>query len=566
MKLPRLLAATALCFVIGIHGVPEVKVGKTTVVGREFPSLKQEFFGGIPYAEPPLGDLRLRPPVLKSALDVEPFNASSFGPSCLQPLGLSGAPSGPISEDCLTINVFRPSGLPPNAKLPVLFWVYGGGFVAGSSVLYNGSAIVARSVERGTPVIYVNFNYRLGPLGFPQGVEAGNNKALNLGLKDELAALQWVQDNIGAFGGDKAKVTIFGESAGAIMNAILFLNSGLENFAWGAILESGSQATSYNSFPARRQVDWDNFVSGVASCFTLAGTKNTFDCLRSANSSEILAGLQDSVLGAPEEFGFDPTIDGPGGIYPDLPSRLFAKGKFSRIPFISGTNLDEGTVFIPGTISSEAEIRDFFTANFTPPVVSPADLQNALDQLLHLYPDIPSLGSPFNTGNDTFGLSSQYKRACAIQGDLAFTSQRRFWQQTAANASVKTWGYLFAQPQPQLPPTFGVPHQAEVDYVYGAPADPSSSALRISILMIDYWVSFATSLDPNDGKGMERPRWEQFTPNNQRIIQLNGDNTTMIDDTFRRGGWYTHKCHQIKELNTGSILGRFFDGYHHPRV
>ncbi|EKM78265.1 hypothetical protein AGABI1DRAFT_75767 [Agaricus bisporus var. burnettii JB137-S8] len=518
-------ALVAIC-----SAAPQIKIGSTTLNGRDIPTLRQEFFGGIPYAEPPLGDLRLRPPVLKTTLDSETFDASDYGPGCLQKA--SGAT--PLSEDCLTINILRPSGLPEDAKLPVFFWVYGGGFEAGVSSIYNGSAIVAQSAARGTPLIFVNFNYRLGPLGFPQGQEADDKKALNLAIKDEIAALEWIQSNIGIFGGDKEKVTVFGESAGAIMNSILFLNSPFEKLARGAILESGSQATSLNSFASRREIDWQNFVSGVASCASLATSGHTFDCLQNAPSDEILNGLVNAINEAPEQFAFDPTIDGPDGLYPDLPSRVFAQGNFAKIPFISGTNLDEGTAFTPLTINSEDQIRAAIVSNFTPPFASEYELLRAADTLLELYPDIPALGSPFNTGNETFGLSSQFKRAAALNGDISFHSQRRFFQSTATKAGIKNWGYSFTQPQPGLPPFIGVTHGVEVPYVFGAPSDQSASSLRISALMIDYWVSFATSLDPNDGKGLPRPVWEQYAIGDESVMQLNGDDTKMIPDTFRK--------------------------------
>jgi carboxylesterase type B len=149
------------------------------------------------------------------------------------------------------------------------------------------------------------------------------------------------------------------------MNAILFLNSPLDKLARGAvsiystptishsfltiefkIFESGSQATPQIFGPERRQGNWDNFVAGVTSCSSLAESNHTFDCLRQANSTEIFAGLQAAINEAPEEFGFDPTIDGAGGLYPDLPSRLFAQGHFAKLPFISGTNLDEGKLLV----------------------------------------------------------------------------------------------------------------------------------------------------------------------------------------------------------------------------
>ncbi|KAJ3838824.1 esterase 1 [Lentinula raphanica] len=515
---------------------PKVQLGHTTLIGQEVTSLNQDFFGGIPFAEPPLGNLRLKPTVLKTNLDSPVFNATNFGFSCLQ----VGVPVAELSEDCLTINIFRPSGVTSKDSLPVMFWTYGGGFQEGSSATFNASAIVAQSVFRGTPIIYVNFNYRLGPLGFPQGQEAANRKALNLGLHDQIAALTWVQENIGAFGGDKSKVTVFGESAGAILTAIQFLNPSFSRFARAAIFESGSASSDLTFHPQRRQIDWDNFVAGVPGCAELSKTDNTFGCLQSVNTTAILEGLTIAQNEANEEFPWSPAIDGGGGFLPDYPSLLFAKGTFAKLPFISGTNLDEGTLFIPPTGNYTTEvISDMIIANFSPPVfpfVSEGQLQGAVTQLLDLYPDIPALGSPFNTGNDTFGLSPGYKRVSAMFGDLAFQAPRRLWIEAASKAGVKTFAYLFTQPQPTNPVFLGVSHGTEIVYVYGAPTDPTASDIALSTAMVDYWVSFATSLDPNDGKGSSRPTWEQYTPENRVVIQLNGDNLTSIPDDYRKPG------------------------------
>ncbi|GLB39569.1 putative type-B carboxylesterase lipase family protein [Lyophyllum shimeji] len=531
MMLSALLLGASAFIATSVTAAPEVKLGGTTLVGRDVTGLKQDFFGGIPFAEPPVGQLRLKPPVLKTRLSSSTFDASNFGPACFQ----SGVPVTAMSEDCLTINVFRPSGIITNASLPVLFWTYGGGFIGGASSIYNGSAIVAQSVARGTPLIYVNFNYRLGPLGFPQGQEADDLKALNLALRDQLAALEWVHENIGLFGGDKTKVTAFGESAGAIMTSILFFNSPLPKLVRGVILESGSPASAL-TFPAtRREVDWQNFVSGVPHCASTATSGHTFDCLRTANSSDILQGLLNSLAQSPEEFPFDPTLDGPGGLYPDLASRLFARGQFARIPSIAGTNLDEGTLFTSRAISTEGQVRDAIIANFSPPIVSTQTLASTADRLLQLYPDDPALGSPFGTGNETFGLSSVFKQTAALQGDLSFQSQRRSWSQVHSRAGVKTFGYLFTEPQPDLASSgLGVAHGSEVTFVYGRPNTITPTSTRLSSLMIEYWVSFATSLDPNDGRGLERPHWDQYTPDKEALMQLNGANLTLIPDDYRK--------------------------------
>ncbi|KAJ7579028.1 esterase 1 [Mycena floridula] len=513
---------------------PEVTLGKTTLVGRDVTLLHQDFFGGIPFAEPPVGSLRFKPPVLRTSISTKRFDASNFGPACLQATNTLS-----ISEDCLTINIFRPSGIEANASLPVLFWTYGGGYSGGSSLLYNGSYIVAQSVARGTPLIYVNFNYRLGPLGFPQGQEADNRGALNLGLKDQLAALEWIQLHIGRFGGDRTKVTVFGQSAGSVMTAILFLNSPLPLLARAAIFESGSAATSPISDASHGEVDWQNFVRAVPECSSLAQSGNTFGCMKGANSTAILQALLQAAAQASDLFPWAPTLDGRSGLYPELPSIRFGKGHFARLPFIAGTNLDEATLFMPPTTDYTSQvINSLLLSNFSPSVVgvAPSALPASATKLLELYPDEPYLGSPFNTGNETFGLSSGYKRITALQGDVAFQSQRRFWIETAAKAGVKTFGYLFTEPQPTLAPRLGVDHTSEIPFVYGsiaANASAPASARQLSTMMTDYWISFATSLDPNDGKGLRRPKWEQYTPNNKILMQLNGENTTLIPDNYR---------------------------------
>ncbi|PBK58402.1 alpha/beta-hydrolase, partial [Armillaria solidipes] len=291
--------------------------------------------------------------------------------------------------------------------------------VTGLQQEFFGGRMVVLSTQVGTPVIYVNYNYRLGPLGFPQGQEADNRGQLNLRVRDVLTALEWVQQNIGLFGGDKTKVTIFGESAGAMLTNLVLLNASISNFARAAAYEL-----------------------------------------------------------AIEDVAFYPVLDGPSGaILPDLPTRLWVKGQFATIPFISGTNLDEAF----------------------PPYLS----DTILDRLLGLYPDDPSLGSPYGTGNETFGLPVGWKRVASMTGDLTFDAQRRTWTQTAAQAGVQAYGYQFTQNRSTSTAELGVYHSSEIDFVYGqlnSSSEPASSIL-LSEMMVDYWVSFATSLDPNDGLG-----------------------------------------------------------------
>ncbi|KAG7445282.1 esterase 1 [Guyanagaster necrorhizus] len=530
-----LIVIAMLYCVLLAASAPEVQLGKTKLVGRDLTGLQRcsrlRHWPGIPFAEPPVGALRLERPVLKTDIDTDEFDAQNFGLACLQ----EGLETDAMSEDCLTINVFRPTGVSSEDSLPVMFWTYGGGFFEGASSSFNGSNLVAQSVTRGTPVVYVNYNYRLGPLGFPQGQEAADRGQLNLGVRDQLAALEWVQENIGLFGGDKTKVTIFGESAGAMLTNLLFLNSLISNLARAAIFESGASSSPVTYNASTRESSWRNFVAGTPGCESIAGTQNTFDCLQAANSSAIYQGLVEAFALAIEGFPFDPALDGPFGLLPDLPSRLWAKGEFATLPFISGTNLDEGTLFLPTNRSyTDEDIKDYMTATYSP--YPPYLSDDILDRLLELYPDDPSLGSPYGTGNETFGLPSGFKRVAAMSGDLTFDAQRRTWTQTAAQAGVKAYGYQFTQNVSSNAAYLGVPHASELDFIYGqlnSSTEPASSIL-LGEMMVDYWVSFATSLDLNDGLGISRPNWPQYTPDNEVLLQLHGGNTTVIPDNYRK--------------------------------
>ncbi|KAJ7624729.1 Carboxylesterase, partial [Roridomyces roridus] len=379
------------------NAVPVVKLGKTEIFGA--PSAladSVEVFLGIPYAEPPLGALRFMPTTLKATLDVPQFNATQFGPGCLQPQSPQD-PSTPISENCLSINVFRPSGL--------IFTLLAGDFIAGASSLYDGSALVARSIQRGTPTVYASLNYRLGPFGFPQGQEAMTKGSLNIGLKDQLLAMQWVKQNIAAFGGDPSKVTLFGESAGAHSVDIHILGPSLKHLARAAIIQSSYRDPQFDTH--RWEPAWQTLVSNVPQCRAQTNTTHTFDCLqRVENTSLILEGwaAASAVYG---NLCFNPVIDGPGGLMENLLSQVTPK---SPLPVMIGSNKDEGTLFVPTDTNSSDTIRDYIIVPSTPSPRGAQALAAAADKILELYPDDPALGSPFGTGDETWGLGSQYKR------------------------------------------------------------------------------------------------------------------------------------------------------------
>ncbi|KAI0742345.1 extracellular triacylglycerol lipase precursor [Daedaleopsis nitida] len=518
---------------------PQVPLSSGMVVGTSqlfAGAVGVDFFGGIPFAAPPLGDLRFAPPVFNDTLPTSEYNATAYGSPCLQ-FSVEG-----VSEDCLTLNVYRSSGISNTSALPVMVWIYGGAFLQGESSIYNASGIIAKSVVRGTPVVYVSINYRVGPFGFPQGDEADLRGAVNLGLKDQLAGLQWVQKHISAFGGDPSKVTIFGQSSGAISIGLLYLNSGLEKYARAAIFESGSASTTPLFNASRREVAWDTFASNVPACAD-AARGDTFSCMQSTDTATLLNAWRETAASFPEPFLYVPVIDGPDGIIPDLPSKLFAAGNFSNIPFIAGTVLDEGTDFIPESITTEEQAVQFLLIDDQPFGDPPPSFEQDVASILQLYPDVPALGSPYGTGNETFGLSSQYKRVAAILGDASFHGPRRAWTQAASAAGVKTFGYLFDDQKAVVIPSKGVAHTSELPFVYGLTAltSPDAGEQLLSQAILDYWISFAVSLTPNDGKGVPRTIWPEYRHDNQVLLQFDTlrfvlpsvASLSIVPDTYR---------------------------------
>ncbi|KAH9999287.1 Alpha/Beta hydrolase protein [Russula vinacea] len=398
-----------------------------------------------------------------------------------------------MSEDCLTLNVFRPSGIDGNSSLPVMVWIYGGGFYSGASSGYDGAPVVERSVARGTPILYVSINYRVAPLGFPQGPEAVERGALNLGLHDQWAALEWVQNNIASFGGDPRKVTVYGQSAGALSAFYHYLNENFSTVARAAIFQSGISSTLPVFDGYRGTPSWMLFANNTQSC-AKASPNQTFPCLISADSSDLQASLNAAM--AIEPFPFRPVLDGPEGIVSDLPARRLSNGAGGRVPFIAGTVLDEATLFIPKDFLDK-DIAIWLNANYTPSPLGPDALKAGLDKVMSLYPETQVL---------VHHLIRETKLLVqGLVGDIMFQAPRRFLSQTTRAPS---YAYLFTEPQPSADPSLGVLHSSDLPYLFRDLAkNGPSNAAWLSRIMLDYWISFTVSLTPNDGKGTNRPHW-----------------------------------------------------------
>ncbi|KAJ3541390.1 hypothetical protein NMY22_g3906 [Coprinellus aureogranulatus] len=545
-----MLKSILLCFLASFnlaHAQSQVTLHGTILFGRSLSS-QVEFFGGIPYAEPPLGNLRFRPPVLKTRIAAPSFNATSHGKGCLQ---YAVEDLTTMSEDCLTVSIWKPTGASSGSKLPILFWTYGGGFSRGSSSKEDGTGLVTRSVERGTPIIYVSFNHRMGPLGFPQGQEADDRRALNLGIQDQTAALQWVQANVHFFGGDPSKVTAFGSSSGSIMLGIQALNPLFSRLVRGIIFQSG-QANSLASYTAAEHEPlWQNFVGSVPSCANTTSSEHSLPCLRNSSTEEITrVALK---LGR----NWTPAIDrGEGSVFSEYASRVYREGRFARVPFIAGTNLDEGTHMASQEGLTDEELKvTILDQNGPAPHGLELDLDRVVDRIMQINPDDPKLGSPYGTGDELFGLPSSFKRQASQIGDMIFTAPRRYWSQSAALFGVKSYAYHFTHPDPQGVPKFGVTHGEQNAYIHGRVPDQERG---LSTVMMDYWISFVVSLDPNDGKGLTRvsrisflrpgvfaltcinaslfntgPLWPEYTKENNALLQLEGGNTMVVEDAFR---------------------------------
>ena len=320
MALRQVIAAAAATIALSALAAPAfasdtVKVAEGELKGATAGAVTS--FKNIPFAAPPVGDLRWRPPQpAKAWTGVR--DATQYGPQCMQ----MRAVQGPInqSEDCLQLNVWTPAGFKPGAKIPVMVFIHGGSFTGGSGTmpLYDGTHFA----ERG--VVLVTVNYRLGRLGFfahpALSAEQKGQPLANYGMMDNLAALAWVQKNIAAFGGDPRNVTAFGESAGGILINDLMASPKAQGLFAKAISESG-----FGRIPGQPMADAE--AQGVAYAKGLGVAASGPDALKA------LRALSAADLSKPAG-GVTPILD--GAVLPEGPARAFAAGRELKVPYIAG--------------------------------------------------------------------------------------------------------------------------------------------------------------------------------------------------------------------------------------
>ncbi|GJN88189.1 hypothetical protein Rhopal_001154-T1 [Rhodotorula paludigena] len=495
-----------------------VQIQNGTVNGIELPTFGQHFFGGIPYAAPPTRFEPSKP--LQQRFPDKGFNASTYSDACW---GSGDAGDVKMSEDCLSINIIRPETASSGSGLPVVLWLHGGGFYAGSSAQssLNGSWIVQESVDMGKPIIFTSINYRLLVLGFPSGDEAHKAGIENLGLLDQRLAMQWIHENIAAFGGDPKKLTIMGESAGgtAILQHLVAYGGAEQHLFRAAIVESGSfyQVNCTHNVTEQREANW-NALLAASNCTDLA-------CLKTAPSlPEIAISFWDTFL---------PSIDGK--LIEEHPVQLWAEKHFVNVPLLMGVNADEGTVLGTPGCNTEADIIAGVTSlNECSYVVFP----DAFDSLFAAYPDDPSIGIPLNTGDGLLSSGTMDKRMNSIFNDAIEHAPRRWITSLMAEAGNPTFSYHFHQVPYNGSISIGATHATEIPYVFSNPdtIGPRERDNSLGRFMTRSWVSFIHSLSPAHTGICDAPRWPAYSKKDPRNMVFSSHGSYIETDDYRTDG------------------------------
>ncbi len=459
-----------------------VRVESGLVRGVSEPGIR--VFRGIPYAAPPVGPLRWRPPQPAPSWD-DVRAAEDFGPPCPQP----AAPES-TAEDCLTLNVWAPADLPPAERWPVMVWIHGGGFRAGtgSDPGTHGDQFAREGV------VLVTLNYRLGALGFLahpalEAEQAGEPRA-NYGLLDLVAALGWVQRNIEALGGDPSRVTIFGESAGAMAVHLLMVAPQAEGLFHRAIAQSG-----YGTWPLPRLRATGSAVGPpgapsaeeVGESIVERATAPGSD-VRTASALRAIPAERLAVAVAPLHL---PMVDGT--VVPDEPGILFARGEQHDVPFIGGGNSYDGSVMMGSGFAP----REFL-----------ASWGERESQLRALYAD-------------DFAVSTQLG-ASRLFGDRRYLLSGRVLTKYMSRVSSPGYLYYFSfVPAAQRRASPGALHAAEIGPLFGrvmgVVGEGAPQVKEVGETMRAYWVNFARTGNPN-GPGL--PEWPAYDPATDRWLVI----------------------------------------------
>jgi para-nitrobenzyl esterase len=446
-------------------------------------------FRGIPYAAPPTGDLRFRAPRASTPW-AGVRETIAYGPSAPQnPSFLPGMESGEWSEDCLYLNVYTPRA--DGAKRPVLFWIHGGGFTGGSGgqALYDGGRLAARG-----DLVVVTINYRLGALGYTQ--LAGLDP--NLGQQDQIAGLSWTRDNIAAFGGDPAQVTIFGGSAGGMAVSTLLAMPAAKGLFRGAIAQSGAAHHVHSRESGERIAHALLAELGLGASELEKLRSVPVAALLKAQASVLADSARDSGL-----LAFAPALD-PDTL-PRHPLAAVRDGSARDVALLVGANRDETKLFRMGMASSteldEAGLAKRVRASLR---AHGADEAHA-ERLIQTY----------RSARDGRASTEPGELLDALDSDRTFRVPAIRLAEAQAAQQPRTYQYFFTWSSPARRGTLGACHALELPFVFGtldAPtmdrfAGKGPDAEALSARMMDSWIAFARSLEPGHA---EIPAWPAY--------------------------------------------------------
>jgi para-nitrobenzyl esterase len=478
---------------------PTVRTKEGRVIGSTVNGINE--FLGIPYAAPPVGARRWRPPIAHGRFSGGVLEATSFGSECAQPGSNDSEADG--SENCLFLNVYTPASAGPTSALPVMVWIHGGALVKGDSDQFDPTLLVQQGV------IVVTINYRLGYFGFfaESSIDAEKHLHGNYGLMDQQFALKWVQKNIAGFGGNPNQVTIFGESAGGESVYSNLASPTAAGLFRGAISESGADVFE-NLFTliiplATGETSGTHIVpSGSSIANTLKCTIHVAKCLRAVSASDLIA---------IEPMAVHPFVDGK--VLMMTPSDAFSSGAFNRVPVMSGSNHDEYRYFV-------AEQYDLGSGPLTDPdypeavmnLVRQSETSTLVQSLINTeYPlsNYPppagySVSAPLALG----ALGTDFMFACSVRNANLSLAQY-----------VPVYAYEFNDETAPPPPAFtnlttplsfplGDCHTVELQYLFVMGTSFMMDEIKLSDTMIGYWTQFAKTLNPNSTGA---PTWPQYS-------------------------------------------------------
>ncbi|KUI58608.1 Lipase 4 [Cytospora mali] len=429
-----------------------------------------EVFLNIPYGQDTSGEHRFKPPRPYVPRRGSTIDAQSCGPACPQQIGTGLAPPitlsdvTNVSEDCLHLNLARPSGTVAGDKLPVLIFIHGGSFWSGQNceITTTSDGMILESVHNGLPIIHVAINYRLGFFGFARSAALKSEGSENAGLRDQRLAIEWVRDNIEHFGGDPDKITISGQSSGGLSVGMQILAYGAskpvpfhQSICQSQALEPGIMGNFTNN-AMQRVVDY------VACNETSIDSKETVACLRALDTD---TALNASLATYSEEYSDNigdiwlPVVD--GDFIPAAPSELIRQGKFANVTTMIGWADNDLTVFADPTVTTPND-----TYNFVQTYIPTMTSEN-VHKLLSLYPSTDFVA------NETANLSREFYRSSRIFRDILMTCPPIWYSEhlNAAGAEVYIYDWNQTILEPIVAslgwPGLGPMHTSEFAYIFG---------------------------------------------------------------------------------------------------